>query len=228
MKLAASASVLALIVAAAPALAGDNDIATADVVNGQLNLGHALSDLNITAYDIGGDLAGTSAAIGNSFSADLADHSTVDNYQRVSANVVATLDANVSDVDGDVDLTAAAVANTASVHSHGGIPCPNDPEDCPELRAELELINGQQVDYVDPAAFLNVNASGVGNLNATAAAIGNSLSVEAGGVANSIQSYQQIAGPTGSMLNANISGASNVNLTSAAVANTVSIDTILD
>ena len=226
MRIAAATSILALTIAAAPALAED-DVVNADIVNGQLNLGHAISDLNVTAYEVEGEVNATSAAIGNSFSGEFADQAQVNNYQRVRANIISTMYANIEN-SGDVNLTAAAVGNTASVHSHGGVPCPHDPEDCPELHAELSLTNGQQVDYVDPAAFLYVTASGVGSVNGTAAAIGNSLSVEAAGVSNSIDSYQRMSGPTGSMVNANISDAEGVNLTSAAVANTVSVDTILD
>ncbi len=207
-----------------PAFAED-DVAHSDVINGQLNLGDVWSGMNVTTTDVSGDVNITSAAIANSFSADLGDHSRVENFQRTWGTIASEVNAHVANVDGDVNVTSAAVGNTASVHSHGNIPCPNDPEDCPELKAELELINRQAVN-IDPYALLNLTANGVGNVNGTAAAIGNSLSVEMGGPDNSITSWQGSAAETTAIVNATISGASGVNLTSAAVANTVSIDQI--
>jgi len=209
---------------ALPAFAED-DVAHSVVINGQLNLGDVWSNLNVTATDIDGDVNGTSAAIGNSFSADLGDHSQVNNVQRVFADIASEVNATVSNVGGDVSFTSAAVGNTASVHSHGNIPCPNDPQDCPELRAELALTNKQAVD-IDPFSRLNLTANGVGNISGTSAAIGNSLSVEMGGPSNSISSWQGSGATTTSIVNATIDNANSVNLTSAAVANTVSIDHI--
>jgi len=210
---------------AVPALAQDEPNSV--VINGQLNLGDVWSSLNVSANNISGGVDGTSAAIGNSFSAELGDHSHVNNVQRTFADIASEVNANISNIDGDVNLTSAAVGNTASVHSHGNVPCPNDPEDCPELRAELELTNKQAVD-IDPYSLLNLTASGVGNVNGTSAAIANSLSVNMAGPDNSVSSWQGSGAETTSIVNATINGANSVNLTSAAVANTVSIDQLGD
>lgn len=223
-------AILACSVAAAPAFAQDTEDAVVnnEVINGQLNLGAVWAGMDVHVSDVSGDVNGTAAAIGNSFSASLGNHSQVENFQRTTNTIGSQVNATLADVEGDVNLTSAAVGNTASIHSHGNIPCPNDPQDCPELNAELELTNTQLVGTVDPYAGLNISASGVGNVNGTAAAIGNSLSVEMGGIGNSITSWQAINGPTGSSVNATISNAEGVNLTSAAVANTVSIDNLMD
>ncbi len=227
MKRISLLAAMAFCLSAAPALATD-PLAQNEVINGQLNLGTVWASLNVVAQDVDGDVNLTAAAIANSFSAELGDHSVVKNYQRTHGAIAADLNASLGDIDGDVNLTAAAVGNTASVHSHGNIPCPYRPEDCPQLRAELILRNTQLVNTIDPSATLNVTANGVGNINGTAAAIGNSLSVEAGGFTNSIQSWQANGASTNSTVNANISSASGVNMTSAAVANTVSIDNLIN
>lgn len=205
---------------------GQDDIANSVVINGQLNLGDVWSSLNVTARNVDGDVDATSAAIGNSFSANLGDHSEVDNFQRVWGVIGSEVNVDLRNV-GDVNVTSAAVGNTASIHSHGNVPCPNDPSDCPELRAELALNNRQAVE-IDPFSLLNLTANGVGNVNGTSAAIGNSLSVDIGGPNNSITSWQGSAAETTSIVNATINGAGSVSLTSAAVANTVSIDQLGD
>ncbi len=214
-----STAALIAIIAAAPASATDNN----DIINGQINLSGVWAGMDMEVYD-SGYVEGTAAAIGNSLSAELGGDSEVANTQRTSGLIESSLNASVDWTD-DVSLTSAAVGNTATILSEPYLDC--DVDDCPYDDASLELTNRQYVNY-DPSANLSIYANGVGHLNGTAAAIGNSLSVEAWNHENDIDTRQVVNDDINSYVGAAISGADSVSLTSAAVGNTVSIDNLMD
>jgi len=197
-----------------------------NVVNGQLNLGNVWSEMNMTVYDVEGDVTGTSAAIGNSFSANLGGDATVQNVQRTTGAIGSRVNATIEGIGGDVDLTSAAVGNTASINNQAVAPC-GEEVDCTSIDdASLNLVNNQRVGNQDPHSSLSFTAGGVGNVTGTSAAISNSLSVQAWNSETNVTTSQRADGPTSSRLNATISDATSVALTSAAVGNTVSIDTL--
>ncbi len=214
-----STAALIAVIAAAPALAQDNN----NIINGQINLGDVWAGMDMAVYDAG-YVEGTAAAIGNSFSAELGGDSGVWTNQRTTGAIESSLNATV-DWTEDVTLTSAAVGNTVSILSEPYLDCGVD--DCPYDDASLELDNRQYVNY-DPTATLTIWANGVGHLNGTAAAIGNSLSVEAWNHENNIDTRQVVNDDVNSYVGAAVSGADSVTLTSAAVGNTVSIDNLMD
>ncbi len=223
--LLAGTAALVMALAAGPAFAEDDY--NAEVVNGQLNMGTVWAGLNLTVYDVANEVNATAAGIGNSFSAELGGDAMVNNFQRSTGFVGAELNASVDWVEGDVNLTTAAVANTASIINEPYTGC-GEQECVPLDEASLTVTNRQIVGYEDPYARLNVTASGVGTLNGTAAAISNSLSVEARNDDTSVNTWQRVGANTTALVNASISGADGVNLTSAAVGNTVSINNLIN
>ncbi len=207
---------------AGSAMAGDDN----DIINGQLNLAPVTASMDFVVYD-SGYVDGTAAAIGNSLSADLGGFSSVSNDQRTVGGIDAKLNFTGSAIDG-MQLVAAAVGNTASFVSDARIPCPDDKiVDCPEKFVGIDIYNRQEVAY-DPSATLTFSVSGVGYTEGTAAAIGNSLSVQAYGHTNSINTQQIVRDSVSAYVGATISGADGVSLTAAAVGNTVSIDNLIN
>ena len=210
--------VVAMTLAAIPATATEPEVPelNAEVINGQLNFGDVFAGLNLTANNVWGDVNATSAAIGNSFSAELGGDALADNFQRTDGAVVSELNASVDWIEGDVNLTSAAVGNTASVISEPFVPCGEEPE-CPATdEASLDLTNTQLVN-LDPSAWLNVTASGVGEVNGTAAAIGNSLSVEAWNEDTTVNTWQAVNMDTTAIVNASVSDSGRPVATSALV-----------
>lgn len=207
---------------AGSAMAGDDN----DIINGQLNLAPISAHMDFVVYD-SGYVDGTSAAIGNSLSAELGGFSNVYNDQRTVGAIDAKLHFEGSAVDG-MQLVSAAVGNTATIVADARIPCPDDKiEDCPEKFYGVDIYNRQVVDY-DPTATLTFSVSGVGYADGTAAAIGNSLSVQSYGHTNTVNTSQIVRDSVSAYVGATISGADSVSATSAAVGNTVSIDNLIN
>ena len=120
--------------------------------------------LNVVPKDELDALTATSAAITNSASITVEDsvvNTWVNNNQYANANTVATLNAHLAGVEGDVELTAAAISNSLSIE-----------DDFPVG------MNNRQLSYSVTETDLNIYADGeLGSLTATAAAIGNSASI---------------------------------------------------
>jgi hypothetical protein len=105
-----------------------------------------------------------------------------------------------------------ALASTAAAS-----PCPG-PNRCPDNT----ILNGQ-LSIGTTVAHVQTHITNVtGDVSATAAAIGNSLSVDVVGD-SAIGNTQQNWGYVGSSLNATVAHANDVSLTSAAIANSASI-----
>jgi hypothetical protein len=148
--------------ATTPALALDNDIRARP----QLNLNSVFADLSLYGKWIGGDVRGTSVAIGNNFVTEAAGSTAWYNDQLMLADVGATLNAKLKDVHGDVDLQVVGICNNAALNvTESGY---------------SEAWSRQRCDTLDPYAIANVGAFGVGgDVSVSAAAIANNLAVDA-------------------------------------------------
>jgi hypothetical protein len=117
-------------------------------------------------------------------------------------------------------IKSALVAGTAFValaSAAAASPCPG-PNPCPDNT----ILNGQ-LNIGTTVAHVQTHITNVtGDVSATAAAIGNSLSVDVVGD-TVIGNTQQNWGYVGSSLNATVAHANDVSLTSAAIANSASI-----
>ena len=136
------------------------------VGNTQHNVGYVGSWLNATVSDTK-SVTLTSAAIANTASIKVtgADSLVVDNLQTQAWDPQATLHAHVSNIDGDVTLTAAAISNSLAI----------------ETDAALVRIGSTQRNHGPNIANVNATVTDVaGDVAVTSAAIGNSLSIKTG------------------------------------------------
>ncbi len=187
-----------------------------EVTNLQLNDADIFSSLNVEVKDISGELSATSAAIANSFSAELGGSTTADILQNAAGNVNSRLDVSANNFDGAVDLTSAAIANSASVSVEGG-----DFADITSIQSREAAFN--------PHAALDFSGSGVGEVSATAAAISNSLSVSTlpSTVNTNVNLSQSNLSNLTAEANLVMRNTGGVNATAAAIGNSASISNLL-
>lgn len=170
----------------------------------------------------------TSAAINNTFSADVTGNANISNVQSGVNNndAIASTNLQASNVVGGIAGTTAAIANSASITMD------NDENGNP---TGLSRITNNQGAWAgtNVRAVLNVNAndlSGVDEdgelvaIETTAAAIANSFSVEGEGslVSNNLQRFNGDARAIANLNMDDITG--DVTHTSAAIANSASYD----
>lgn len=121
---------------------------------------------NLASQIVGvtGNVNQTSAAIGNSFSADVKGPiGTVNNAQFYWGDVRSNLDTQVRNVTGDVTATSAAICNSGTVNARD---------------AASIAVNNWQACNIDPTATTTAVIQNVGGkVNLTTAAIGNSFSL---------------------------------------------------
>jgi len=156
---------------AAPAFAQSKDNA---INNNQLNWAQTRAVLNARIQSVTEDVALTSAAIGNSLSAELGGSTALNTNQTNISNVTADLNVHAIDALGSLSATAAAIGNSASVKI-------DEPADTSPIGAGSSL-NSTQLFSGNVVATLNMGGGNItGNdgkgITATAAAIGNSVSI---------------------------------------------------
>ena len=210
--LIAGAAFIALTSAAsASTCPGPNPCPDNRILNGQLNVGTTVSNVQTHISHITGEVAVTSAAIGNSLSVDVVGDAYVGNTQQNFGYVGSSLNATVTGTK-DVTLTSAAIANTASIKVMG---------------ADSLVVDNLQTQAWDPSASLVAHVSNIdGDATLTAAAISNSLAVETDAALIRIGTTQRNQGPNQAYLNATITKVSgDVAVTGAAIGNSVAIKT---
>jgi hypothetical protein len=213
----ASAAAVALVGSAA-AQARDNTIN-----NNQRNWAQARAQLNATIESVTEDVSLTSAAIGNSFSTSLGGPSVVRTTQNNTAPVTADLTVNVEDALGSLTATAAAIGNSASVEidatagirpaSNGSIVNNNQWFNNTEGAVARLAITGGNISSGNPEL----------GVEATAAAIANSLTVDVTGGSLVSDNLQRFWGDARSNLAVDLNDVTgDSNLASAAIANSAS------
>ena len=139
--------------------------------NSQSNWAETRAELNAALADIQGDVSLTAAAISNSFSGEYSGSTVVTNEQLTGfggKRVNTTSELNVYPYDqlDALESTAAAIANSATISV--------------EDSAKNTWVNNNQYANSNTVAELTASLEGVeGATELTAAALGNSLSVEA-------------------------------------------------
>ena len=212
----AALAVMALVIAPG-ALAQPKDNA---VNNTQGNWAATRAALNADIRSVSEDVAMTAAAIGNSFSAELGGTSAVNTTQTTYAPIASSLNVNAQNAFGSLTATSAAIGNSASVviKEPAGV----------KTAARGSVVNTNQMYSGNVTADLNLTGGNIssGNPNlgiaATAAAIGNSASVDIQGDLDA-NNLQRFFGDARSNLNVNMNNVfGDSNLTSAAIANSAS------
>jgi hypothetical protein len=193
-----------------------------NVNNTQGNWAETRARLNADIRSVSEDVTMTAAAIGNSFSAELGGTSAVNSNQTNYSNAGSSLNVNAQNAFGSLTATSAAIGNSASVviKEPAGV----------NPTARGSVVNTNQLYSGNVTADLNLTGGNIssGNPNlgiaATAAAIGNSSSVDIQGNLDA-NNYQRFFGDARSNLNVNMNNIyGDSNLTSAAIANSASFN----
>ena len=193
-----------------------------NVNNTQGNWAETRARLNSDISSVSKDVTMTAAAIGNSFSAELGGTSAVNSNQTNYSNAGASLNVNAQNAFGSLTATSAAIGNSASVliKEPAGV----------NPTARGSVVNTNQLYRGNVTADLNLTGGNIssGNPNlgiaATAAAIGNSASVDIEGNLDA-NNYQRFLGDARSNLNVNMNNIyGDSTLTSAAIANSASFN----
>lgn len=217
-KLLAGVAAVVLAVAVAPgafAQTKDNSVS-----NNQGNWAETRAKMNADIKSVSKDVAMTAAAIGNSFSASLGGTSSVSNTQTTTAPVSAALNVNAQNAFGSLTATAAAIGNSASVVI--------DEAKGVNTKDRGSVVNNTQLLGTNVTADATLTGGNISagdpklGIAATAAAIGNSSSVDVKGDLTS-NNLQRFFGDARSNLNVNMNNiVGDSNLTSAAIANSAS------
>ncbi len=213
MRLTLSSALAALTVSLVPVQGFAGDLNDIDTI--QYNDGTIFSDLDIEVEEVDGDLEATSAAIANSFSAELGGDSRIDIEQRAISEVVGVLYVDADDISDDVDLTVAAIANSASVRV--------------EKADFANVVSSQKRgEATDPFAELTFHGSDLDRVDTTAAAIANSLSVTTlpSGLETRVKSFQSNRANVSAQAELNLYNTESVTATAAALGNSLSINNL--
>jgi hypothetical protein len=218
LKTVSGAALAAMAIAIAPGAFAQTKENT--VNNTQGNWAETRARLNADIRSVSEDVTMTAAAIGNSFSAELGGTSAVNSNQTNYSNAGASLNVNAQNAFGSLTATSAAIGNSASVviKEPAGV----------NPTARGSVVNTNQLYRGNVTADLNLTGGNIssGNPNlgiaATAAAIGNSASVDIEGNLDA-NNYQRFFGDARSNLHVNMNNIyGDSNLTSAAIANSAS------
>lgn len=181
------------------------------ILNEQLNWSPVFSNLNLYAKWVGGDVRGTSAAIGNNLISESQGTIVWLNKQVQLADVGADLNAKLKGVHGEVDLQAVGICNNAALTS-----------------SESNYAygrNDQRCNTLDPYANLNVAAFSVGgDVTLSAAAIGNNLNIDSVAAFGDFGSFQANASAVYANVNATlVDVGGSVSASAVAIGNNASI-----
>jgi hypothetical protein len=203
MKTTASILAIALCLAASAGAAQAQTLG-----NNQRNNANIRAQLNATIEHVGNDVALTSAAIANSFSATGGTGSslaTLNNYQNFWGDARSDLSASISNVHDDVSVTSAAIANSASIEADW-----------------VGTINNTQLAGYDPTSTLNATLVNVGDVAMTSAALSNSASIDAD--FGRLASFQANNAGVYANMNATVRDVrGSVTATAAAIGNSLSV-----
>ena len=133
--------------------------------------------MNIDIGNMWGDYSAQSVAGGNSLDVTTMQDTSVTNTQYTQAgSIAADLNANARQVSGDVDLSAQAFCNNASIST--------DP-------TSTQVYSSQECHASDPSTLVNATVQDVGgNVNISASSIGNSFEEDTNAPNAPVQNYQ--------------------------------------
>jgi len=119
--------------------------------------------VNTTVTNVAGNVAGSSASVGNNLAVVTMNDANVNNNQYVSSvSIAADQNATVTNVGGTVNLSSQAICNAADVST--------DPH-------TTAVTSQQECQANDPSALLNAKVLNAGNdTSLSSQAVGNSFS----------------------------------------------------
>jgi hypothetical protein len=182
-----------------------------NIVNNQVTFSDSISHVNVDIGNMWGDYSASSVAGGNSLDVTTMQDTSVTNHQYTQAGAIAAdLNANARQVSGDVDLSAQAFCNSASIST--------DP-------TSTQVYSAQECHASDPSTALNATVQDVGgNVNISASSIGNSFEEDTNAPQAPVQNYQLNDSNLAATVNSsvwNVKG--SVNVQGAAIGNSAEI-----
>ncbi|HSC18613.1 MAG TPA: hypothetical protein VLC74_06835 [Rhizomicrobium sp.] len=189
----------------------DGSTDQSDIVNGQITFSDSISHVNVDVGNVWGDVNAQSVAGGNSLDVTTMNDTNLTNNQYTQAgSIAADLNANARQVSGDVDLSAQAFCNNASVST--------DPNN-------VSVYSAQECHASDPSTAVNATVQDVaGNVNISGSSIGNSFEEDTNAPNAQVQNYQLNDSQLAATVNAsvwNVKG--SVNISGAAIGNSAQI-----
>lgn len=189
----------------------DGSTDQSDIVNGQINFSDSISHVNVDVGNVWGDVNAQSVAGGNSLDVTTMNDTNLTNNQYTQAGAIAAdLNANARQVSGDVDLSAQAFCNNASVST--------DPNN-------VSVYSAQECHASDPSTAVNATVQDVGgNVNISGSSIGNSFEEDTNAPNAQVQNYQLNDSQLAATVNAsvwNVKG--GVDVSGAAIGNSAQI-----
>ncbi|MEZ5931441.1 MAG: hypothetical protein R3F54_05740 [Alphaproteobacteria bacterium] len=171
------------------------------------------------------DVTGTAAAIGNTANVDVTGGVFVEGNQKNYGNALAVQGALVIGAK-DVDLTSAAIGNATSVATKGDAGV-----DLNQSNMAYSMDAGMVSAIITPShGHGHGHGYGLGDVTSTAAAIGNTLSVEFGEYGEALVSSRQDNWADANAINLTaVAGKfDTAEITSAAIGNALNISNVLD
>ena len=167
--------------------------------------------MNVDVGNVWGDVSAQSVAGGNSLDVETMNDTNLTNNQYTEAGAIAAdLNANARQVSGDVDFSAQAFCNNASVSS--------DPN-------SVQVYSAQECHASDPSTLVNATVQDVGgNVNISGSSIANSFEEDTNAPNAQVQNYQLNDSNLAATVNAsvwNVKG--SVNVSGAAIGNSAQI-----
>lgn len=193
------------------ACAGESSEDRSDILNNQINFSNSISHVNVDVGDVLGDVNVQSVAGGNSLDVTtMNDTNLVNNQYNQSGAIAADLNASVRQVSGDVDLSAQAFCNSASVSS--------DP-------SSVSVVNNQECHAADPSTDVNAAVQDVaGNVSISGSSIGNSFEEDTNAPSTNITNNQLNDSNLAATVNASVwSAKGSVSIAGAAIGNSAQI-----
>jgi hypothetical protein len=190
---------------------GSTSSSGSEILNGQVDLHTAESNVSTSVVNAEGNVAAQSSAGGNNLQVvTMNDTGVLNNQYTTSIDISANLSANVQNSGGTVTLQSQAICNGADVSTDPHITAVNSSQEC---------------DAVDPSASVNANVVNAGNdVSIASTAMGNSFSEDTNATQMPTQNYQLNQSSVNSTVNAKITNvAGNVTVNSTAMGNNAQI-----
>jgi hypothetical protein len=178
---------------------------TAEVINGQVNLGTVWSAIDASVNSIDSSVTAVTQSVGNTVNIYTMSNTYVDNSQIQQGDVGAEVNLEAWEIGGDVLVGATSLCNGAGISTDPDVTAINSYQSC---------------NADDPSATINANVSDVaGGVGMAAVAVSNQIQVDTNAANFPINSYQESAAHTFATVNATVSGAAQVDLSGSAVGN---------
>ncbi len=175
--------------------------------NWQYNRSTVFAHATFQGFNIGGDFKASTVAIGNNWISETDGSTRLLTQQTQWADLGATTKGTLTNVGGDIEMSAATICNNASVTVRQA--------------AITSIDNVQRCNTIDPFSVVGLYANGVGgDIDLSATTIANNISIDAGSAGAFFRNEQVSPSEVYASVAVDLSNVNgNVGMNVAAVAN---------